>query len=60
MDFGLRIHVIVRETEEEARLWAKTLISELDASRGAQLKSRAQDSRSVGVLKQDALRSRRL
>ena len=57
IDFGLRIHVIVRETEEEARLWAKTLISELDASRGAQLKSRAQDSRSVGVLKQDALRS---
>jgi alkanesulfonate monooxygenase len=57
IDFGLRIHVIVRETEEEARFWAKTLISELDAARGVQLKSRTQDSRSVGVLKQDALRT---
>ena len=57
VDFGLRIHVIVRETEGEARDYAKRLISKLDAARGAELRARAQDSRSAGVLRQDALRA---
>lgn len=56
LDYGLRIHVIVRETESEARDAAKQLMSKLDDEVGAQIKSRAQDSRSAGVLRQDALR----
>ncbi|AKD56855.1 LLM class flavin-dependent oxidoreductase [Spirosoma radiotolerans] len=57
IDFGLRIHVIVRETEEEAKAYTKTLMSKFDASVGEQLKSRAQDSQSAGVLRQNELRS---
>ncbi|XWW43704.1 LLM class flavin-dependent oxidoreductase [Fibrella sp. USSR17] len=56
IDFGLRIHVIVRETEEEARAYTKTLMSQFDADVAAKLKHRTQDSRSAGVLRQDELR----
>jgi alkanesulfonate monooxygenase len=56
IDFGLRIHVIVRDTEEEARQYTKTLMSKFDARAGEQLKHRTQDSRSLGVLRQDELR----
>jgi alkanesulfonate monooxygenase len=56
IDFGLRVHVIVRETEEEARAYTKTLMSKFDAEVGAQLKSRTQDSQSAGVLRQDEFR----
>jgi len=58
IDFGLRIHMIVRETEQEARLHAEKLVSKLDAAKGAEIKSRAQDSRSAGVLRQDELRAK--
>jgi len=57
IDFGLRIHVIVRETEDEARAAARRLISKLDAAKGLEIKRRAQDSQSAGVLRQDALRA---
>lgn len=56
IDFGLRVHVIVRETEEEARRYTKTLMSKFDAEMGQKLKHRAQDSKSAGVLRQDELR----
>lgn len=56
IDFGLRIHTIVRETEEEARLAAKKLISKLDLQKGSELKNRSLDSKSLGVLRQDELR----
>lgn len=56
IDFGLRIHVIVRETEEEARAYTKTLMSKFDAQVAEQLKHRTQDSKSAGVLRQDAFR----
>jgi alkanesulfonate monooxygenase len=56
LDFGLRIHVIVRETEREAREAARKLVSKLDDGIGEQIKHRSQDSRSAGVLRQDALR----
>lgn len=56
IDFGLRIHVIVRETEREAREAARKLVSKLDDSKGQEIKSRSQDSKSAGVLRQDALR----
>jgi alkanesulfonate monooxygenase len=56
LDFGLRIHVIVRETEDEARAAAERLVSRLDDAKGAEIKNRSQDSRSAGVQRQDALR----
>ena len=57
IDFGLRIHVIVRETEREARAAAERLVSRLDDAIGQQIKHRSQDSRSLGVQRQDALRA---
>jgi alkanesulfonate monooxygenase len=56
IDFGLRVHVIVRETEEEARSYTKKLMSKFDANTAAALKGRTQDSKSAGVLRQDAFR----
>lgn len=56
IDFGLRIHVVVRETEAEARAYARKLISKLDEQRGKEIRSRGEDSRSLGVHKQDLLR----
>lgn len=58
IDFGLRIHMIVRETEAEARAAAKRLISKLDLEKGRELKARSQDAKSAGVLRQDELRAR--
>jgi alkanesulfonate monooxygenase len=57
LDFGLRIHVIVRETENEARDAATRLMSKLDAAKGAEIKARAQDHQSAGVKRQDELRA---
>jgi alkanesulfonate monooxygenase len=56
IDFGLRVHVIVRETEAEAKAYAKVLMSKFDAEVGARLKNRAQDAQSAGVLRQDEFR----
>ncbi len=56
IDFGLRIHIIVRETETEARLAAQRLVAKLDDDVGQQIKHRSQDSHSSGVRRQDALR----
>lgn len=58
IDFGLRIHVIVRETEAAARAAANRLISRLDLERGRELKARSLDAKSAGVLRQDELRAR--
>ncbi|MFN5076422.1 MAG: LLM class flavin-dependent oxidoreductase, partial [Planctomyces sp.] len=57
VDFGLRIHVIVRETEREARAAADRLISKLDRARGQEIRNRSQDSQSAGVRRQDELRA---
>lgn len=57
IDFGFRSHIIVRETEAEARLAADRLISKLDAAKGAEIKARSQDSQSAGVKRQDELRA---
>jgi alkanesulfonate monooxygenase len=56
IDFGLRIHVVVRETEKEARAYARRLVSRLDEHKAFEIRSRGEDSRSLGVLRQDALR----
>jgi alkanesulfonate monooxygenase len=57
LDFGLRIHVIVRETEREARDAATRLMSKLDAAKGAEIKARSMDHQSAGVRRQDELRA---
>ena len=57
IDFGFRGHVIVRETEAEARAAADLLISKLTAEKGAEIKARSQDSQSAGVKRQDELRA---
>jgi alkanesulfonate monooxygenase len=56
VDFGLRVHVIVRETEREARTAADELISKLDVEKGREIKKRSVDSTSAGVARQTALR----
>ncbi len=58
IDFGFRSHVIVRETEAEARAAADRLISKLDLTKGQEIKDRSQDSKSAGVLRQDELRAK--
>jgi len=57
IDFGFRTHVIVRETELEARAAAERLISQLDLAKGAEIKARSLDSHSAGVKRQDELRA---
>lgn len=56
IDFGLRIHVIVRETEAEALAWSKHIMSKFDPVRGAALKNASQSSWSLGVKRQNELR----
>ena len=56
VQFGLRVHVIVRETEEQAREDARKLISKLDLKLGKKIRNRAQDAKSLGVSKQSNLR----
>jgi alkanesulfonate monooxygenase len=55
--FGLRVHVIVRETEHEAQEYAHRLISKLDLKLGTEIKNRAQDAQSLGVAMQSELRA---
>lgn len=57
LQFGLRVHVIVRETEQEAKAYANSLISKLDLDLGKDIKNRAQDSKSLGVSMQSNLRN---
>lgn len=56
VDFGLRIHVVVRETEEEARAYADSIISKLDVEQGDELRNRALDAKSYGVSRQAEMR----
>jgi alkanesulfonate monooxygenase len=56
MDFGMRLHVIVRKTEAEAKAYTKQLMSRFDAEMAVKLKNRTQDSKSAGVLRQDEFR----
>lgn len=58
VQFGLRVHVIVRETEKEARAYAQQLLSKLDLQVGEEIKNRALDSKSLGVSKQTSLREK--
>jgi alkanesulfonate monooxygenase len=54
--FGYRAHMIVRDTEAEARTAADRLLSKLDAATGAAIRAKSLDSTSAGVQAQAALR----
>ncbi len=56
LKFGYRVHVVVRETEAEARRYADRLLSKLDAATGDAIRAKSLDSQSVGVLRQAELR----
>ena len=56
IDFGLRVHVVVRETEEEAREYANSIISKLEIEKGTEIRERALDSKSLGVSRQKKMR----
>ena len=56
VDFGLRVHMVVRDTEEEAREYAESIISKLDLGVGQELKDRALDAKSYGVKRQKQMR----
>jgi len=49
LDYGLRVHMIVRETEREAKDHARKIVSKLDDDIGKAIRERALDSTSLGV-----------
>ena len=55
--FGYRVHVVVRETEAEARSAAARLIGRLDDATGAAIREQSLDSHSAGVRRQAELRA---
>jgi alkanesulfonate monooxygenase len=54
--FGYRVHVVVRETEDDARAAAARLLSRLDDHVGAAIRKAALDTGSAGVSRQAELR----
>ena len=58
VDFGLRVHVVVRETEEEANKYAESIISKLDLEMGRELRDRSLDAKSYGVSLQEKMRDK--
>lgn len=52
LDYGLRVHMIVRDTEAEAKEYAEHLVSKLDDEYGQLIRNRAHDSISLGVAHQ--------
>ncbi|NRA03853.1 MAG: LLM class flavin-dependent oxidoreductase [Myxococcales bacterium] len=54
--FGYRIHVVVRETESEARAAARALVARLDPAEGEEIRKRSLDHASEGVRRQAQLR----
>jgi alkanesulfonate monooxygenase len=57
LKFGFRSHVIVRETEAEARAAADRLLSKLDADTGAAIRNKSLDAQTAGVARQAELRA---
>lgn len=56
LDYGLRVHMIVRDTEAEAKEYAEYLVSKLDDEQGQAIKNRALDAKTMGVNLQAASR----
>ncbi len=57
VDFGLRIHMIVRETEAEARVAARRLMAHVDDEMGKEIRERSLDAKSYGVSRQTEIRN---
>jgi len=57
LKFGYRAHVIVRETEDEARAYADRLLSKLDDQAGQAIREKSLDAKNYGVQRQQELRS---
>ena len=55
--YGYRAHMIVRDTEAEARAAAERLLSKLDDAQGAAIRAKSLDSQSAGVHAQAVLRA---
>ena len=49
LDYGLRVHMIVRDTEAEAREYADYIVSKLDDELGQLIRERSHDASSLGV-----------
>jgi alkanesulfonate monooxygenase len=56
LKYGFRAHVIVRETEAEARAYADRLLSKLDAQAGEAIRQKSLDTATYGVARQTELR----
>lgn len=56
LKFGYRAHVIVRDTEDEARAYADRLLSKLDAQTGDAIRNKSLDAQNFGVQRQAELR----
>lgn len=54
--FGYRVHVVVRETEDEARAYADRLLSKLDDEAGKAIREKSLDAKNFGVQRQQELR----
>jgi alkanesulfonate monooxygenase len=52
LDYGLRVHVIVRDTELEAKEYAEFIASKIDDEYGRAIRERALDATSLGVANQ--------
>ena len=52
LDYGLRVHVIVRDTEQEAKEYAEHIASKIDDEYGKKIRERALDATSLGVANQ--------
>lgn len=57
LDYGLRVHMIVRDSEAEAREYAEYLVARLDDEYGRLIRERAHDSGSLGVSHQARARA---
>ena len=49
LDYGLRVHMVVRDTEAEAHDYADYIVSKLDDEYGRMIRERALDATSLGV-----------
>jgi len=56
LKFGYRAHVIVRATEQEARVAAQRLVSRLDAETGRRIREQSLHPTSTGQLRQGEMR----
>ena len=55
---GLRVHIVVRDTEAEAREYADDLVSRLEVEKGDEIRNRALDAKTYGVSLQAANRDK--